>query len=304
MYRVGGGPLPTPAPACILYHCGVCRKDMGKSGPRGASLSLLESLPMIGYIQARSTMLNDICLLILFISTPLMFAALILLPAPYGRYASEKWGPTVNARAGWMLMELPGLGVIVATVLFQAERVSAGGILLLSLWAFHYAYRSLVFPFLIRERGKRFPILLIAMAVIFNSMNGYANGTALARLPAVFSGAWLSDLRFFAGCAVFVCGFVIHVRSDSTLRNLRGPGETGYKIPRGGLFEWVACPNYFGEVLEWAGWALASWSPAGLAFALFTAANLVPRADAHWRWYRERFPEYPSERKRVIPYLF
>jgi protein-S-isoprenylcysteine O-methyltransferase Ste14 len=96
---------------------------------------------------------------------------------------------------------------------------------------------------------------------------------------------------------------LLNKQADRTLRKLRGPGETGYKIPRGGAYTWVSCPNYLGEIVEWLGWALATWSPAGLAFAAYTAANLVPRALANHRWYRERFPDYPAERRAVIPYL-
>ena len=63
----------------------------------------------------------------------------------------------------------------------------------------------------------------------------------------------------------------------------------------------MACPNYLGEIIEWAGFAIATWSLPGLAFALMTAANLVPRAGANWLWYRRTFPEYPPERKALIP---
>jgi 3-oxo-5-alpha-steroid 4-dehydrogenase 1 len=249
-------------------------------------------------------MLLTVCLLVLFASIPLMFAALLFLPAPYGRYPTEGWGPTVGARAGWLLMELPALAVIVVTAFIQRHGLSIGALVLLAFWQLHYVYRTLIFPFLIRERGKRFPLLLIVFAVIFNGMNGYANGVSLERVPSFLSGAWLSDLRIIAGLVIFMCGFVTHVWADGVLRGLRAPGETGYRIPRGGLFEKVACPNYLGEIVQWTGWALAAWSFAGLAFALFTAANLVPRADAHWRWYRAYFPEFPNERKRVIPFLF
>jgi len=78
-------------------------------------------------------------------------------------------------------------------------------------------------------------------------------------------------------------------------------GETGYKIPHGGLFERVSCPNYLGEIIEWSGWALATWCLPGLSFAVWTFANLAPRARAHHRWYRAKFPEYPEERKALIP---
>jgi hypothetical protein len=55
---------------------------------------------------------------------------------------------------------------------------------------------------------------------------------------------------------------------------------------------------------EWLGWALATWSLPGLGFALFTVANLVPRAYSNRAWYMAKFPDYPKERKRVIPLIF
>jgi hypothetical protein len=85
---------------------------------------------------------------------------------------------------------------------------------------------------------------------------------------------------------------------------LRKPGETGYRIPNGWLFDRITSPNYFGEIVEWFGYALATWSPAGLAFALFTAANIGPRAFANRRWYRATFPEYPADRKALIPFVW
>ena len=45
------------------------------------------------------------------------------------------------------------------------------------------------------------------------------------------------------------------------------------------------------------------WSLAGLAFAVFTVANLLPRALATHRWYRAQFPDYPPQRRAVVPFL-
>ena len=103
---------------------------------------------------------------------------------------------------------------------------------------------------------------------------------------------------------LFVAGCAINRQSDFTLRRLRENGEAGYSIPYGGFYRWVSSPNYFGEIIQWFGWALATWSLAGLMFAVWTAANLAPRALSHHRWYRESFVDYPPERKALLPRLW
>ena len=97
---------------------------------------------------------------------------------------------------------------------------------------------------------------------------------------------------------------VLNVHSDHLLRRLREPGETGYKVPAGGGFRYVSAPNYLGEIVEWIGFALAAQTLAAWAFAAFTFANLAPRAVANHRWYRERFADYPRQRRALIPFLW
>jgi redox-sensitive bicupin YhaK (pirin superfamily) len=110
------------------------------------------------------------------------------------------------------------------------------------------------------------------------------------------------DEHLVVGVALFLVGMGINLWADTALIKLRATGD-GYQIPRGGLYEWISCPNYFGEILEWCGWALATGSLAGVAFAVYTAANIGPRAIDHHRWYRERFPDYPPERRALIPWV-
>ena len=103
--------------------------------------------------------------------------------------------------------------------------------------------------------------------------------------------------------AFFFVGWWINYRSDRTLIRLRSSTSTGYSIPHGGLYRWISNPNYLGEIIEWSGWAVASWSLGGLAFATYTVANLAPRALATHRWYRDQFPDYPSTRKALLPFV-
>jgi len=46
-----------------------------------------------------------------------------------------------------------------------------------------------------------------------------------------------SHAACFAGLAVFATGMFINMQADNILLNLRKPGESGYKIPKGGMFE-------------------------------------------------------------------
>ena len=140
-------------------------------------------------------------------------------------------------------------------------------------------------------------------AVVFNVFNGYLNGRQLAWAADSYSPEWLRDPRFIIGVLLFLGGFAINIYSDQVLIRLRTKSGAGYAIPQGGLYRWISCPNYFGELIEWCGWAILTWSMAGLVFAVWTAANLVPRAISNHRWYREQFPEYPAERKAVLPLL-
>ncbi len=146
------------------------------------------------------------------------------------------------------------------------------------------------------------PLAVALLGAAFNVLNAYVNAPQVAAFGA-YPARWLLDPRFLAGATLFLGGLALNVSSDEALRALRAPGESGYRVPRGGAFEWVSCPNYLGEMLEWSGWALATWSLAGLAFALYTAANLAPRALAHHAWYRRTFPEYPRGRRAVVPFV-
>ncbi len=229
------------------------------------------------------------------------FVALRFVTAPYGRHARAGWGPELPARIGWLVMESPAPLLFAALYALGPHRAGAAPLALLALWELHYLYRAFAYPFLLRG-DRRMPLLVALLAIAFNVLNAYVNAPWVSTFGA-YPAAWLRDPRFVAGAALFLAGLFLHVSSDRALRRLRAPGESGYRIPRGGAFEWVSCPNYLGEVLEWSGWAVATWSLAGLAFALYTAANLAPRALAHHAWYRRRFADYPPARRALVPFL-
>jgi protein-S-isoprenylcysteine O-methyltransferase Ste14 len=147
------------------------------------------------------------------------------------------------------------------------------------------------------------PIVVAAIGFLFNALNGYLNGRYVYSFSGGYPDDWLTDPRFIAGLLLFATGYAINRQSDRTLRRLRDNGGPEYDIPYGGFYRWVSSPNYFGEIIQWFGWALATWSLVGLVFAVWTAANLAPRALSHHRWYREYFVDYPPERKALLSRL-
>lgn len=244
----------------------------------------------------------DLGLAAMFACAAVAFVVLLFVSAPYGRHRRAGWGPEIDARVGWVLMESPSIWLF-ALVYFRGEAAwQAAPLVLFALWQVHYVQRTLVFPLLLRP-GAPQPVASVAIAFVFNLLNAALNAAAISHAASPYSPDWLVSPRFLAGASLFVVGMAINLHADAVLRGLRRPGESGYRIPYGGLYRFVTCPNYLGELMEWTGFALAAWTLPALAFALFTAANLVPRARAHHRWYRERFPDYPPERRALLPWL-
>ncbi|CAM9505797.1 unnamed protein product [Pylaiella littoralis] len=209
-------------------------------------------------------------------------------------------------------MECPNVFMPLWFLLYRADEVKAcsqslPNLALLFMFVLHYVNRhggwSFIFP--LRMRGGRpMPMIVMLSAALFCSVNSYLQCSHLL-VSRVYPDSWLRDPRFLIGSATFATGMFINCHSDGILRRLRGSGETGYRIPRGGMFELVSGANFFGECVEWWGFAMAGWSLPAASFALYTVANLVPRARKHHLWYQEKFRgDYPPGRKALIPFVW
>ena len=232
------------------------------------------------------------------------FFYLLRKTAPYGRhYAGAGWGPHISSRLGWIIMELPAVVVFLAVYLNGKAAFNIVPLLFVVMWQSHYLNRTFIYPFRIRASERRTPLLVVGSGFFFNVINAYINARFISEFGEYTVG-WLADPRFLIGVGIFLVGIAINLHADNILIRLRRPGETAYVVPQGGGFRFVSCPNYMGEILEWVGWALATWSLSGLAFLLFTSANLVPRARSNHQWYVETFRDYPPHRKALIPGIY
>jgi 3-oxo-5-alpha-steroid 4-dehydrogenase 1 len=246
---------------------------------------------------------NLICWIWIAIAV-IIFPILLKVTQPYGRHSKNNFGPMINNRFGWFLMEFPSLAIFGYYMFFKANLLNMLILIPGLLWMLHYFHRVLIFPLQIRTARKKIPLLIVLLAFIFNIINGFLNGYWFVQFASDYGAGVLINLRLTAGVILFFTGFAINKYHDAILIKLRPASGDGYKIPYGGLFKYVSCPNFFGEIISWAGYALVAFNLPALSFLIWTLINLSTRALDHHRWYIKEFPEYDRERRALIPFLF
>lgn len=236
-----------------------------------------------------------------------VFIALQKVTAGYGMMYTKKWGPTIGNRPGWVLMESPVFFAMIILWALSPRRYEIVPAVMATFFLIHYFQRSFIFPLLIKGKS-RMPLIIILMGIVFNLVNAYLIGGWLFYIAPqdYYPLSWLTSPQFIIGTLVFIAGFIINIQSDSIIRHLRKPGDRRHYIPQGGMYRYVTSANYFGEFTEWVGFAILSWSLAGSVFALWTFANLAPRAKSLHNRYCEEFGDRFTSlhRKYIIPFIY
>ncbi len=249
----------------------------------------------------------DMFLAVMALVAVVVFVALHFVEAGYGVMYTRRWGATVNNRLGWIMMEAPVFVAMALLWWLSPRRFETAPLVMFMFFELHYFQRSFIFPLLIKGKGKM-PLSIIIMGVVFNTLNALMQGGWIFYVsePGRYPLSWLWSWQFIAGTVIFFAGMWINIQSDSIIRNLRRPGDTGHYIPRGGMFRYVSSANYFGEWVEWTGFALLTWSWAGAVFSLWTFANLAPRArKLRQRYEREFGDEFRRlNRRSIIPFIY
>lgn len=249
----------------------------------------------------------DTFLIVMAAVAVVVFVALHFVEAGYGIAFSRKWGPSVPNRIGWIMMEAPVFVVMTVLWAMSDRRCESAPFVMFLLFQLHYLQRSFIFPLLIKGRN-RMAVAIVLSGMIFNVLNALIQGGWLFYVssPERYSAEWLESGQFITGSLIFFAGMAINLHSDHIIRNLRKPGDTRHYIPRGGMFRYVSSANYFGEFVEWVGFAVLTWSWAGAVFALWTFANLAPRAGKIRSRYATEFGDEfrRLNLKRMIPFIY
>ena len=244
-----------------------------------------------------------------------VFIALYHVEAGYGMLLSKRWGKTINNKTAWFLMEFPIFLIMLILWFCSPNRWEIVPVIFLLIFQTHYAQRALIFPWILKGKS-RMPISVMFMGIAFNILNSMMQGYWIfyvaydTAYPALFvqqGTAWFTSWQFILGTSLFIFGYFVNLRSDYIIRHLRkSDDDTKHYLPKGFMFNYVTSANYFGELIEWLGFAILTWSISGLVFFIWTFANLVPRANAIYKRYQKEFPEEMKngKLKRVIPFIY
>lgn len=236
-----------------------------------------------------------------------VFVALFFVEAGYGYLFNPKYGRPIPNKIGWVLMESPVFIAMSLLWWFSDVRFEAAPLVLFLIFQTHYFQRSFIFPMLLRGKSKM-PLGIVLMGATFNTLNAMMQGGWIFYLAPQqnYYDDWFSKPYIYIGTLIFLAGLFINLQSDYIIRHLRKEGDTRHYIPMGGMFRYVSSANYFGEFTEWVGFAIASWSWSGAVFALWTFANLAPRANSLYKRYKREFGDEFTQlnRKRILPFIY
>ena len=228
------------------------------------------------------------------------FVYLFFANAPYGRHIKDGWGIKIPARLGWIVMESPCVILMVVLALIIREQLEMIHKIFLCIWLTHYIHRTFIYPFVIEMTNPKMPISIALSAFFFNIINVSIQAFGIFYFTK-YSDDWLTSPAFIIGLSVFLFGMFINIKSDYIINSMKRDKGPGYHIPDQFLYKYLSAPNYFGEIIEWLGWAILTFSVSGFVFLIWVIANLFPRAIAHHKWYKDKFENYPKERKAIIP---
>ena len=240
-----------------------------------------------------------------FVLAVITYVAQATKPAPYGRHqtSSYSFGPLVHQRVAHTVSDaIPGVLLFSLVFFYYGTQREYTNITFYCLWLCHYIHRGIIHPWIMRYSSPKTPLGISLGGLFPNLVYSFLNADWIG--TADYDSSYYKDPRFIIGVVIFVTGYIINRYADLSLCQLRANNSTRYSVPHGCLFDVICCPNYFGEMLEWFGWALGTWSLAGMVWFLFSSATFIPRAMHNHEWYMKKFPDYPKNQKALIPFLY
>ncbi len=166
----------------------------------------------------------------------------------------------------------------------------------------HFAKRCLEVLFLHSYSGKISIVTTILITWAYSSI-AYSIHESVDNFTKPEMLETNMNLTLYIGFLIFLLGQGSNLYHHVLLSRLRSGDTKEYKIPNGGLFSIVNCPHYLSEIIGWIGIALMSKYLIVYGLVFIMSAYLFARSINTTRWYQEKIPNFPKDRKSILPFL-
>ena len=115
------------------------------------------------------------------------------------------------------------------------------------------------------------------------------------------------EIFVYVGAMIFVVCELGNLLCHVQLSNMRpAEGSTKRTIPKGFLFDYVACPNYTYEIFAWVGFSIMTGLVFSYAFTCVGFYQMAEWAQMKHRGYKKMYGKEYSElnRKALIPFVY
>jgi hypothetical protein len=216
---------------------------------------------------------------------------------PYGKFRT---GAGVNSRAGWALTYATPVFVYIALWVEGGLPQTPYHLAVFGAFLLHFVRRIFEVSFA-NSYSRPTPLRALVFIAFLYSGVGASCGFFQVRT----FGQPISQPIFIIGVLTFAFGEVFNGYHHWLLARLRPLGVRIYTVPRRGLFGWVACAHYLGEILSFVGYAMMSNLLPVWGNAVVVTAYLSARANSTLNWYRREMPlQIPSGWRRLIPLAY
>ena len=238
---------------------------------------------------------------------PLFFVleATALFSFGYSKFADREQQRALPSRLGMFIIYFPAVVIFPAAYVIFGNPGTIWHWLVMAGMSIHFGKRCLETLFLHKYSGVMNLFTALAVCSLYSLLSGLLGVLAATEVPAELVNSDAFHPWTLTGVTLFVVGLFGNLYHHWLLANLREPGETGYKLPTGGLFPWVACPHYLLELVGWYGYALVFHHAAAWAVVLTMTAYLAGRSHNTVKWYRDRLgDEVPPDWRRLVPFIY
>ena len=205
-------------------------------------------------------------------------------------YLTEYFGPLI-------------LYVLIYFVAKAAGRINEDNCLqtklALAMWVIHYVKRILETIY-VHEFGD----MTMPIRNIFKNCTYYYGFAIVVAINVNFFARTNCTILTIIGLVGMIASIISNGYCHIILKRLRTPGSQEWKIPKGFLFEYITCPNYFCEIMTWVFFNVMTAFPLmGIAFNICGCYQMWEWAAQRRQKYLKMFPDY-KVRWTLLPFIF